>query len=243
MTKLFCPHCEDDTHVIKMKVSIPMGNEIFSTVTYVCKKCGHYALTPELRREMDQWGRSLTKNIIEPQPIFSEAIHQFAEEMAVQYGLKRVPFFRVLTAYYLNHVVNREDFGELKMYCDQHSSRVLLQKGDSSKVSVPIRYLMYRKLQTFAEVWKVSHAKVIEEAVLFGLTVLSSKEENFEKLKMIADNLQQFIMNYSSQATHEAMVGVSCFTERTHVLSPQRDGSQPEGLPVSAQFKQTLAAF
>ena len=199
-SKQFCPHCEDGAHVVEKKVSIPVGAETFITKTLVCKKCGHYALTPKIRQEMDEWGRKLTKNIIEPQPIFTEATHRFAEEMATQYGLKRVPFFRVLTAFYLNRVVNRDDFDELKRYCETHASQKFLNEGNRSKVSVPIRYLMYRKLQTFSEVWNVSHAKVIEEAVLFGLTALSSKEENLEKLKVIADSLQQYIVDIAQAA-------------------------------------------
>lgn len=198
--KRFCPHCEDDTHVSEKKISIPVGAETFTTKTLVCKKCGRYALTPQIRKEMDEWGRKLTKNIIEPQPTFTEAAHRFAEEMATQYGLKRVPFFRVLTAFYLNRVVNRDDFEELKRYCETHASQKFLNEGSRSKVSVPIRYLMYRKLQTFSEVWNMPHAKVIEEAVLFGLTALSSKEENFEKLKAIADSLQQYIADIAQAA-------------------------------------------
>jgi hypothetical protein len=198
--KKTCPHCEDDTNVAEKKISIPVGAETFTTKTFVCKKCGNYALTPDVRREMDNWGRKLTKNIVEPQPVFTEAAHQFAEEMAAQYGLKRVPFFRVLTAFYLNRIVNRVDFQELKHYCETHASQKFLSEGSRSKVSVPIRYLMYRKLQTFSEVWNVPHAKAIEEAVLFGLTALSSKEENLEKLKAIADSLQRYIEDIAQAA-------------------------------------------
>lgn len=200
MNKHICPHCEDDMTLIKKKVSIPVGSESFSATTLVCKKCGRYELTPKIRKEMEEWGRSLTKSVVEPQPIFSETTHRFAEEMATQYGLKRVPFFRVLTAFYLNRVVNRDDFTELKNFCDEHAPRKLLEEGDRSKVSVPIRYLMYRKLQTFSEVWEIPHAKAIEEAVLFGLTVLSLKEENFDKLKAIAESLQQFISDVAQAA-------------------------------------------
>jgi hypothetical protein len=200
MSKRFCPHCETNERVVEKKISITVGSESFSTKTVVCKKCGRYEMTPKILKEMDEWGRGLTKNIIEPQPIFSEATHRFAEEMATQYGLKRVPLFRVLTAFYLNRVVNREDFQELKKFCEAHAPRKLLGEGVRSKVSVPIRYLMYRKLQTFSEVWDVSHAKAIEEAVLFGLTVLSSKEENFDKLKTIAESLQQYIADVAQAA-------------------------------------------
>lgn len=200
MSKNYCPHCESDESVVEKKISIPVGNESFSTKTLVCKKCGRHQMTPKILREMDEWGRGLTKNIVEPQPIFSEATHRFAEEMANQYGLKRVPFFRVLTAFYLNKVVNREDFEELKKYCDSHAPRELLEKGSRSKVSVPIRYMMYRKLQTFSEVWGASHAKAIEEAVVFGLTVLSLQKDNFEKLKSIAESLQQYITDVAQAA-------------------------------------------
>jgi len=196
----FCPHCEEDTNVVEKKVSIAVGGESFATKTLVCKKCGRYALTPEIRRAMDEWGRQFTKNIIEPQPIFTEAVHKFAEEMATEYGLKRVPFFRVLTAFYLNRVVNRDDFQELKSYCDTHGSRKFLGEGARSKVSVPIRYLLFRKLQTFSEVWKIPHSKAIEEAVLFGLTVLSCRDENFDRLTAIVESLQSYIADVAQAA-------------------------------------------
>ncbi len=195
-----CPSCESETEVVEKKVSIPVGNESFTTKTLVCKKCGRYALTRAIRKEMDAWGRKLSKNIVEPQPIFTEAAHQFAEGMAIQYGMKRVPFFRVLTTFYLNHVVNREDFQELKNYWETHVSRKFLNEGTRSKVSVPIRYLMYRKLQIFSEVWNTSHAKAIEESVLFGLAVLSSEAKSFEKLKAIAESLQQYITDVAQAA-------------------------------------------
>tara|TARA_Y100000590_G_scaffold409570_1_gene501864 strand:+ start:169 stop:768 length:600 start_codon:yes stop_codon:yes gene_type:complete len=199
MKNRYCPNCESNKSVVEKKISIPVGNVSFSTKTLVCKECKHYELTPKIIKEMDEWGRGLTKNIVEPQPIFNEATHQFAEEMAKQYGLKRVPFFRLLTVYYLNHVVNRKDFHEIKKFCDEHSAKELFE-GSRSKVSVPIRYLLFRKLQTFSEVWEVTHAKAIEEAVLFGLTVLSAEKNNFDTLKQIAENLQQYIADVAQAA-------------------------------------------
>lgn len=196
----FCPHCESDENVALKKVTIPIGKEDFSTKTFVCKACGRYALTPEIRREMDDWGKKLAKNVVEPQPAFTETVHHFAEEMGSVYGMKRVPFFRTLTAFYLYRMVSRPDFAELKEFCAKHPSRELLAEGRSSKVSVPIRYLLYRKLETFSEVWKVPHAKAIEEAVLFGLTVLSSNAENLETLKAISENLKQYLLDVSVAA-------------------------------------------
>lgn len=198
--KGFCPNCEREVDLVHKKVEIPIGTEVFCTKMLVCCKCGSYEITPEVRKKMDEWGRKLTKNIIEPQPLFSEAVHQFAEEMAAHYGLKRVPFYRALTAFYLNRIVNREDFTELKRFCENSSALEFLNKGERSKVSIPIRFLLFRKLQIFGQVWNVTPAKAIEEAVLFGLVVLSSKEENFKKLKAIAQNLQQFIQEVAQAA-------------------------------------------
>jgi hypothetical protein len=196
----FCPQCEEKTKIVKEKILIPVGVEAFTTEALVCKKCGLYALTSEIRREMDEWGCKLTRNIVEPQPVFAESVHQFGEEIATQYGLKRVPFFRVLTAFYLSRIASRKDFQELKDYCEKHPSRKLLDEGTRSKVSVPIRYLMYRRLQTFSEVWNIPHAKTIEEAVLFGLTVLSNRDKNLEKLRAITESLQQYIVDVAQAA-------------------------------------------
>ncbi len=199
-TKRFCPHCENEVSLIMKKISLPVGAEFFTSKILVCKTCGRYELTPRIRKEMNEWGKKLTKNIIEPQPIFCEAVHQFAEVMAAQNGLKRIPFFKALTAFYLNRIVNREDFTELKRFCENSSALEFLNKGERSKVSIPIRFLLFRKLQIFGQVWDVTPAKAIEEAVLFGLVVLSSKEENFKKLKAIAQNLQQFIQEIAQAA-------------------------------------------
>lgn len=195
-----CPVCETVNAIAEKTVSIAVGNEKFKTKTLVCKKCGHFALTPEIRREMDEWGRGLTKNIVEPQPIFSEATQRFAVEMASQYGLKKVPLYRLLTVFYLNHVMDRGDFNQIKNYMDSHESMEFLLEGKKTKVSVPIRYLMFKKLQAFSEVLNMTHAKLIEEAVIFGLVLLANKNSNFEVLKNIAADLQQYIEDLAQAA-------------------------------------------
>ena len=196
----FCLNCEKNTGIAEKKISIPIGNESFRVVTEVCPQCGYYALTPKILREMDEWGMSLKKNIVEPQPFFTKAAHDFAEEIASQYGLKKVPLIRALTTYYLNHIVNRKDFQDIKKYCDHHEAKRLLEKDKKSKVSVPIRYLMYKKLQSFCEVWEIPHAKALEEATLFGLVLLTHEGKNFEKLKNIAASLEQYIAEFAQAA-------------------------------------------
>jgi len=198
--KHYCPNCETDTTVSEEKISIPMGKEVFTTKTAVCKKCKHYALTPKVRREMDEWGKTMMKNIIEPQPTFHKASHQFIEKMAAHFSMKKVPFIKALTVYYINHIVNRADLPELKKYFESHQSEKHLSGGDKSKETVPIRYLMYRKLQIFSEVRNVSHSKAIEEAVLFGLMVLATDDDHFETLKTISQNLKQYIEDFAEAA-------------------------------------------
>lgn len=198
--KHYCPNCETDSTVSIEKISIPVGKETFSTKTAVCKKCKHYALTPQVRREMDEWGKSMIKNIIEPQPTFHEASHQFIEKMAAHFSMKKVPFIKALTVFYINHIVNRTDFDVVRKYFETHHSEKHLSEGTKSKETVPIRYLMFRKLQTFSEVRNVSHAKAIEEAVLFGLMVLATNDEHFETLKTISQNLKQYIEDFAEAA-------------------------------------------
>ena len=195
-----CPVCETENAIVEKTVSITVGNEKFKTKTLVCKKCGHFAITPEIRNEMDEWGRALTKNIVEPQPIFSEATQRFAVEMASQYGLKKVPFYRLLTVFYMNHVMGRADFIQIKKYMDTHDYKVFLVEGKKIKVSVPIRYLMFKKLQSFSEILNIPQAKLIEEAVIFGLVLLANKNSNFEVLKNIALDLQQYIEDLAQAA-------------------------------------------
>jgi hypothetical protein len=195
--KMFCLHCEDNTKVVEKKIALKIGKATFSTKTLVCGKCKSYALTPKIREEMDKWGRDLSKSIAEPQPVFSEATHKFAEEMARKYGLSKVPLFRALTAFYLNKVVNREDFQDLAEFIRSHDSNNLLDGGKKSKVCVPVNYMLFKKLQTFTEVWKTTHAKAIEEAVIFGLSALSHEEANFQILAEIAKSLEGYITDYA----------------------------------------------
>ena len=49
-----CPICKDGGKVKEKNISVPIGKEIFRTKTAVYEKCGHYALTPKVRKEMDQ---------------------------------------------------------------------------------------------------------------------------------------------------------------------------------------------
>ena len=200
MSERTCPNCEENGKAVEKKISIRVGKESFSTRTLVCKRCGRYEMTSKILKEMDAWGRGLTKNIVEPQPVLNEAAHRLAERLAAEYGMKRVPLLRVLTAFYLTRVVGRDDFHELKTYCESRPPSGPLVLGTRSKVSVPIRYVMFRSLQTFSEVWKVSHAKAIEEAVTFGLTVLSCEEERLATVRAVADNLRQYIADVAQTA-------------------------------------------
>lgn len=194
-----CASCETG-QLREQSIGIKVGSAVFDTMTMVCLECGAYALTPKVRREMDEWGTKFTRNIVEPQPLFSEASHNFLDEMAIGYGLTKVPFIKILTTFYLNHIVNRPDFGEVKKIFAAHEPRRLLEGGLKAKVSLPIRYLLFRKLQVFCDVWEVSHAKAIEEATLFCLTALTVDEKNLANLKAIAKSLKGFISDTAQAA-------------------------------------------
>lgn len=75
--KTQCPICIDEGKVKEKVVEIPVGRESFRAKTLVCDACGHHALTPKVRKEMEEWGKNLKKNVIEPQPLFTGTTHAF----------------------------------------------------------------------------------------------------------------------------------------------------------------------
>ena len=193
-----CPICKDSGKVKEESVAIPIGKEIFRTRTMVCKKCGHYALTPKVRKAMDLWGRNLKKNVIEPQPIFTETTHAFLEETASRFGINKVPLIKVMTSFYLNRIVGNVEFNGLYAFIEKQESYTLMTKGKKIKISVPIHYLTYKKLEVFREVCNATHAKAIEEAVLFCATVLTYRDT--QRLREIAKRFEEFIEDYALAA-------------------------------------------
>jgi len=193
-----CPICKDGGKVKEKSISIPIGKETFRTKTATCEKCGHYALTPKVRKEMDAWGRELKKNVIEPQPLFTEITYAFLEERSSRFGIKKVPLIKVMTSFYLNRIVGRHDFDRLKNSIEKQESYALMTKGKKLKVSVPIHFLTFRKLEVFRETWDTTHAKAIEEAVLFCATVLTYRDT--ERLREIARRFEEFVEDYALAA-------------------------------------------
>ena len=197
--KKYCPGCDKNTAVLT-QLSIPIGNQTFQTQAYACPKCKNVEMTPEVRKNMDEWGKSLKKDIISPQPFFSAAAHQFLEEMASQFGMNKFPFIKALTAYYLNVAVATPEISLLKEIAKKHPATALLAEGTKSKITIPINYMLYVKIKTYCDVWETTPAKVIEESVLFCLTVLSVNDNHFAKLKAIADSLRQYMVVFSQAA-------------------------------------------
>lgn len=196
--KKTCPICTDTANVKEKTVTIPVGREKFRTKTDVCEECGYYALTPKVRKEMEAWGRELKKNVIEPQPLFTEVAHAFLEETASKFGIKKVPLIKVMTSFYLNRIVGRDDFETLKHSIQKQECHGLMTKGKKLKVSVPIHFLTFRKLELFSHAWEVTHAKAIEEAVLFCSAVLSYPDTS--RLKEIAKRFEEFVEDYALAA-------------------------------------------
>ena len=193
-----CPICEDGGNVKEKTIVIPVGREKFRTKTEVCEKCGHYALTPKVRKEMEVWGRNLKKNVIEPQPLFTETAHAFLEESASKFGIKKVPLVKVMTSFYLNRIVGRNDLDALKEFVQKQEGYALMTNGKKVKVSVPIHFLTFKKLELFCHAWDVTHAKAIEEAVLFCSAVLTYHDAS--RLKEIAKRFEEFVEDYALAA-------------------------------------------
>lgn len=200
MGKNACPVCESASGVKEKGVSIKIGKEQFKTRTLVCADCGHYALTKEVRAQMDQWGRQLRKAIVEPQPLFSETAYEYLEELAQKYGLKKVPLIKAMLSFYLNRVVDRSDFSEIKNILEKKGKEAfdLIRKGKRSKMSVPVQYMTFRKLEIFSDVWDVTHARAIEEAVEFGIALLTYRD--IRGLREIARRFEEFIEDYAAAA-------------------------------------------
>jgi hypothetical protein len=184
--------------VKEKSISIPIGREKFRTKTDVCEKCGHYALTPTLRQKMEAWGRSLRKNVIEPQPLFTETTHALLEETASKFGIKKVPLIKAMISFYLNRIVGRNDFEPLKQSVEKQEGYSLMMNGKKVKVSVPIHFLTFKKLDLFSNAWKTTHAKAIEDAVLFCSTVLTYPDTS--RLKEIAKRFEEFVEDYALAA-------------------------------------------
>jgi len=188
----------DKGSVSEKRTAIHVGKEVFFAKAMVCNECGRYALTKEIRIELDNWGKSLKKNVIEPQPILSRTMHEFLVETASKYGIKEVPLIKVMTSFYLNHIVTRTDYSELENFLKDQESYALMMKGNKSKISVPIHYLTYKKLQTYCEIWKTTHAKSIEIAVIFCVGLLTYRDT--KRLREIAESLEQFVEDYALAA-------------------------------------------
>ena len=73
-----------------------------------------------------------------------------------------------------------------------------MTRGKKTKVSVPIHYLTFKKLEIFSQVWKTTHAKAIEEAVLFCSEVLTYPDTS--RLKEIAKRFEEFVEDYALAA-------------------------------------------
>ena len=190
--------CEEGGTCKEKTIHIHVGREAFRTKTEVCEKCGHYALTPRVRKAMETWGRALKKNVIEPQPLFTETTHAFLEETASKFGIKKIPLIKVMISFYLNRVVGREDFSSLRASVERQEGFHLMTKGKKIKLSVPIHYLTFKKLEMFCQTWGTTYAKAIEEAVLFCSTVLTYRD--LARLREIAKRFEEFVEDYALAA-------------------------------------------
>ena len=136
--------------------------------------------------------------MIEPQPLFTETAHAFLGETGSKFGIKKVPLIKVMASFYLNRIVGRDDFKMLKQTVEKQEGYGLMNQGKKYEVSVPIHFLTFKKLELFSQTWNVTHAKTIEEAVIFCSAILTFPDAS--RLKEIAKRFEEFVEDYALAA-------------------------------------------
>lgn len=187
----FCVSCEVTGRHEEKEVRIPVGRKEFSTCTRVCQNCGAYALTPKVRKEMDCWAEQFTSNFIEIQPMLSKVVLQDIEETSEKYGLPKVAYMRLLTAFYLIEVISDPDFKEWKKFMRDTDSYKVMTRGTRAPTSIPIRYKAFKQLEVFAQLWNMTLANAMEEAILFGVGLKHWKDSS--KLLEMEKRLERYI--------------------------------------------------
>ncbi|MCM2281068.1 MAG: hypothetical protein NDI61_04395 [Bdellovibrionaceae bacterium] len=172
--------------------TIKVGDKEFTLETEYCQGCDSVGLTPDNFRQIDEWGNALPTNVAEFQPYLPTKIIAASERYAKQFGLKWAEFVKACTTFYLVEMTKEKEFKILR-------SEVLAEGTDifnsaKQKVYVPVRYRLFKQLQLFAEVWELHETNVIEEALLFCVTVLESGMSHEAEKAEFQEFLEKFSM-------------------------------------------------
>ena len=187
----FCPNCEKKA-VVFGKTSLKVGDKDFPLEAEYCKNCGMVQLSSKNQDTIDQWGNSLATNIAEFQPYFSEAVLSISKEQADHYGLKWAEFVKVCTTFYLSEMTKEKSFSTVRKEILDEGEKY--SSGPKTKKAVPVRYRLFKQLQLFSEIWDIRESNVIEEAILFCVTLLQDEASDYKQKQI---GLQQFVEKYS----------------------------------------------
>lgn len=177
----FCISCENES-VVFGKVKIKVGREHFETEAEHCDKCGTFGMTPQIQKQIDEWAMQFTKSIVELQPYFTQAMMEKITALSQRFSLNKTEFVKLCTTFYLTEMTKIPNFKALR-------GEVLAEAGEKyqgarSKICVPIKYQLFKKIDLFERVWKLEYdANVVEEAVQFCVTVLDDHISQIEETK------------------------------------------------------------
>lgn len=187
----FCVHCEKDT-LIFGDTEIKVGDKTFNLKTNHCSNCDSVELSPANLRQIDEWGNTLSTNVAEFQPYLPSKLIATSEGYAKNFGLKWAEFIKICTTFYLMEMTKEKEFKKLRSQILKEGSSLF--SDAKKKTSVPVRYRLFKQIELFAEVWNVYEANVLEEAILFCVTVLESNKSHREERADFQEFLEKFSM-------------------------------------------------
>lgn len=175
----FCVQCENES-VVFGPTTIKVGEKEFTLEAEHCPSCESVGLTPDHLRQIDEWGNALPTSVAEFQPYLPKKLIAASEEYATHFGLKWAEFVKICTTFYLVEMTKEKGFKQLRSEILAEGAEVF--NDAKKKTYVPVRYRLFKQLQLFAEVWELHESNVIEEALLFSVTVLEpGKSHEAEK--------------------------------------------------------------
>ena len=172
-------------------IEIPVGRETFRTKGEICQKCNAYALTREMRSEMDAWGEGFAANFIDLQPSLPEVLREYIDSVAEKLTLSRAQYIKVMVAFYIVDISNAASAEEIEVSLRDSDLYGILQEGARKTVQFQVRYRTYRELMKLAIIRRSTPTKVVEEIIAFCATLRSEKDA--ERLKEIKARLEAAI--------------------------------------------------
>jgi hypothetical protein len=188
-----CLSCESNS-VVFGKTKIKVGRETFETEADHCITCKKVAISSKLQRQIEIWASQFTKSIVELQPYFAKAMYDKLELLANRFNLTKPEFMKICTTYYILEMTKAKNFKILRQDVLSESKKKF--KGVRKKVSVPIKYQLFKRIRLYANMWNLEYeANVMEEAVEFCVVILDSQSAQIKESKK--EELVHFVEQYA----------------------------------------------